>query len=319
MDVLSDVLRAVRLTGGLFLEAEFTAPWCVWSRIGPEDCKPFRVTPKQLIAFHCVLEGRMLVGLGDGRAPTEVGAGAVVLLPRNPVHRVGSSLDIEALLADDLVQPPLAGGLARIVHGGGGEATRFVCGFLGCDAPFSPLLAALPDVLTLNLRETPSHAWMESLFRFAAGQRAAGSPGDTAVMTKLSELLFVEALRHYVDALPEGQRGWLAGLRDPVVGRALALLHERWSQPWTAESLAEAVHSSRSAFAERFSALIGRAPMQYLSDWRMYRAAQLLRESPRSVAQIAVDVGYESEAAFSRAFKRHYGASPSVWRKIGDS
>jgi AraC-like DNA-binding protein len=319
MDALSDVLRVVQLTGGVFLEAEFTAPWCVWSRVGPEDCQPFLVTPRHLLAYHCVLEGTMIVGLDDGNLPVELGAGGVVLLPRNPRHRVGSSLDIEPILADDLVQSPVDGGLARIAHGGGGALTRFVCGFLGCDAPFNPLLSALPEALTLDLRGTPAGAWMESSFRFAATQRGISPPGDMAVTTRLSELLFVEALRHYLGRLPADERGWLAGLRDPVVGRALALMHGGFSQPWTTESLAQAVNLSRSAFAERFTGLVGRPPMQYLTEWRLLRAGKQLKESPRSVAQVAADVGYESEAAFSRAFKRHHGVSPAAWRKSARS
>jgi AraC-like DNA-binding protein len=315
MDALSDVLRVVQLTGGVFLEAGFTAPWCVWSRVGPEDCQPFLVTPRHLLAYHCVLEGRMVVGLEDGSPPLELEAGGVVLLPRNPRHRVGSSLDVEPILADDLVQAPVDGGLARIEQGGRGELTRFVCGFLGCDAPFNPLLSALPEALTLDLRGTPAGAWMESSFRFAAAQRGRAPPGDMAVMTRLSELLFVEALRQHLGRLPANERGWLAGLRDPVVGRALALMHAGFAEPWTAETLAQAVHLSRSAFAERFTGLVGRPPMQYLAEWRMLRAGRLLKESPRSVAQVAADVGYESEAAFSRAFKRHHGASPAEWRR----
>lgn len=315
MDALSDVLRAVQLTGGVFLEAEFTAPWCVWSQVGPEDCQPFLVAPRHLLAYHCVLEGRMLVGLDDGGDVIELAAGGAVLLPRNPRHRLGSTLDIEPVLADDLVQPPTNGALARIHAGGGGEVTRFVCGFLGCDAPFNPLLAALPEALTLDLRDTAAGAWMESSFRFAAAQHGRGPPGDLVVLTRLSELLFVEALRVYLQRLPGAERGWLAGLKDPVVGRALALIHTGFREPWTSESLAQAVNLSRSAFAERFTTLIGRPPMQYLTEWRLLRASRLLRESPRSVAQVAAEVGYESEAAFSRAFKRQHGASPAAWRR----
>lgn len=315
MDALSDVLRVVQLSGGVFLEAEFTAPWCVWSGVTNDDCRRFLVAPRHLLAFHCVLDGVMAVGLEDDTAPLSLRAGEVVLLPRNPLHRLGSSLDIEPVHAEEFVQAPADDQLAHIRHGGGGATTRIVCGFLGCDAPFSPLLEALPDALTMDLRETPAREWIESTFRYAAAQQGRSPPGDTAVMSRLSELLFVEALRHYLERLPESQRGWLAGLRDPIVGRALGLLHSSYRQRWTAESLAEAVNLSRSAFAERFTCAIGRPPMQYLTEWRLLRASRLLRESPRPVCQVAVEVGYESEAAFSRAFKRHFGASPSVWRR----
>ena len=205
--------------------------------------------------------------------------------------------------------------MPRITHGGGGEVTRLLCGFLGSETSFDPLFQSLPPVLKLELRAMPSGAWIESSFRFAISEIAAGRMGSATVITKLSEMLFVEAVSQFVATLPPDRQGWLAGLRDPQIGRALALLHARPTESWTADGLASQVGMSRSVFAERFTLLVGQPPMHYLAQWRMYLAAQQLREGGGSVAQVAFKVGYDSEAAFSRAFKRQFGASPGTWRK----
>jgi AraC-like DNA-binding protein len=314
MDALSDVLRAVRLSGAVFLEAEFTAPWCITSRLSPEDCRPFVVNPQHIIAYHYVVEGRVLVQAA-GEAPVQLRAGEIVLLPRNDEHCMGSEITSRPVRGDKLVQTPDNGGLMRIVHGGGGERTRIVCGFLGSEVKHNPVLAALPRVLTLDVRRTGAAQWIESSFHFAAAEVGAGRAGAGTVLSKLSELLFVEAVRQYVDALPSERRGWLAGLRDPYVGRALALMHARLAHPWTAEDLAQQVGLSRSAFAERFTGIIGDPPLRYLAAWRMQLASQRLSDSHLPIAQIAYEIGYESEAAFNRAFKREFGTPPAAWRR----
>jgi AraC-like DNA-binding protein len=314
MDALSDVLRVVRLSGGVFLEADFTAPWCISGKLSPDDCKPFLKAPRHVIATHFVAQGHMRLQPEDGDA-IDVGAGEIVLLPHNSAHLFGSELNPAPVPAREIIQPPRDGGLARIVHGGGGAATQLLCGYLGCDTPFSPLLSALPAALKVGVRSTPSGAWIESSFRFAASEIAAGRVGSTTVITKLSELLFVEAVRQYIAGLPIERRGWLAGLRDVHIGRALAVLHARPTEAWTAESLAAEVGMSRSVFAERFSLLVGQPPMQYLTMLRMHLAAQYLREGRGSLAQIGAAIGYDSESAFSRAFKRQFGLSPGGWRQ----
>ncbi|WP_435605740.1 AraC family transcriptional regulator [Pseudomonas knackmussii] len=314
LDALSDVLRVIRLSGGVFLEAEFTAPWCINGRISADDCKPFLAVPRHVIASHFVAAGRMQLRIGEG-AIIEVQAGELVLLPRNDAHSFGSDLDIAPMPASEVIQPPEVGDISRIKYGGGGEATQLLCGFLASETPFSPLLSSLPSVLKLDVRATASGAWIESSFRFAVSEIAAGRVGSTTVIAKLSELLFVEAVGQYVASLPAERRGWLAALRDPHIGRALALLHARPTESWTAEALALEVGMSRSVFAERFTAVVGQPPMQYLTLWRMHVAAQLLREGRGNVAQIGFAVGYESEAAFSRAFKRQFGTSPGTWRR----
>ena len=314
MDAFSDVLRVIRLAGGVFLEAEFTAPWCISGQLTANDCKPFLVTPRHVIASHFVAAGNMQLRVDGGKA-IDVRAGELVLLPHNHAHTFGSDLNITVMPARQVIQPPQGSGISRINYGGGGEGTQLLCGFLGSETSFSPLLASLPPVLKLDVRATASGAWIESSFRFAASEIAAGRIGSTTVITKLSELLFVEAVSQFVANLPAERRGWLAGLRDPQIGRALAVLHARPAEAWTAESLALEVGMSRSVFAERFTSLVGQPPMHYLTLWRMQVAAQHLREGHGTVAQAAFEVGYESEAAFSRAFKRQFGASPGTWRR----
>lgn len=318
MDALSDVLRVIRLVGGVFLEAEFTAPWCLDGKLSADFCKPFLVTPRYIIAYHFIAHGAMQLRVAGGET-IGVRAGELVLLPHNDIHSFGSDLDVEPIPAHKVVQRPNDGGITRVSLGGGGEATKMLCGFLGAETAFEPLRSALPPVLKLDVSATSSGAWIESSFRFAADELETGRVGSTTVLAKLSELLFVEAVSRYVGSLPEAQRGWLAGLRDPQIGRALALLHARSAHNWTTEALALEVGMSRSVFAERFTSLVGAPPMQYLTLWRMHVAEQRLREGRGSIAQIAVAVGYESEAAFSRAFKRQFGMAPGGWRRLLDA
>jgi AraC-like DNA-binding protein len=311
MDALSDLIRVIRLTGGVFLDAEFSAPWSVWSHVEPEECRPYLPDARHIIAFHYVVAGSLCVTV-EGEAPRSLRTGDIVLLPRNDRHILGSAPDLAPVHVP--VEPPTDGGLLRIVHGGGGERAQVVCGFLGSDAPSSPLLATLPRLLSLNVAQSGAGEWIASSFQFAARGISANDVGAASIISRLSELLFIEALRGYVASLPPDQKGWLAALRDPLVSRALALMHSRPAQTWTAEAVASLVGLSRSAFADRFTALIGQPPMQYLGQWRMQLAAQRLRASRDTLARIAAEIGYDSEAAFSRAFKRQYGEPPTVWR-----
>jgi len=314
MDALSDLLRVVRLSGGVFLDAEFSAPWCVAAQVGAEDYRLVMAEPARVIAFHYVVAGRLLLQVA-AELPVELHSGTIVLLPRNDAHTLASETGLQPVSGDRLMQADPGGGLARIRYGGGGESTHIVCGFVGTDARHHPLIDALPSTLVLDLNGKPAGEWISSSFRYAAGELAAVRAGSAIVLAKLSEAMFVEAVRCYLETLPEDRRGWLAGLRDPVVGRALALLHTQLARAWTAEELAREACLSRSAFAERFTALIGVPPIKYLTTWRMQVAAQRLRESRRSMAQIAAGVGYDSEAAFARAFKREFALSPAQWRK----
>jgi len=312
MDALSDLIRVIRLTGGIFLDARFTAPWCVHSQVEPGECEPYLLQAKHIISFHYVVEGTLVV-IVDGEPPLQLRAGDIVLLPRNDAHVLASGTG----LAPEHValHPPEDGSLPRLVHGGGGALAHIVCGFLGSDMPTSPLLATLPRMLSLHVADSGGGDWIASSFQFAAREMAAGNAGSASMVSRLSELLFVEALRRYVQTLPAGQQGWLAALRDPFVSRALSLLHARPAHAWTTEELAQHVGLSRSAFADRFTALIGQPPMQYLAQWRLQLAAQRLCGGREPLARVAAEIGYESEAAFSRAFKRQYGTAPAAWRE----
>jgi AraC family transcriptional regulator, alkane utilization regulator len=315
MDALSDVLRVVRLRGGVFLHAEFTAPWCIFSQIGPEDCGSLLEGAEQMVLYHYVIEGQLMAQIPSGK-PIQIAAGEVIIFPHNHEHLLGSNLDAPPVAADELVRASPGSGLPVIRHGGGGERTRIVCGFLGCDRlAGNPLTASLPAVLTFNAREGSAAAWMRSSFEFAADEIAAHRVGSETILSKLSELLFVEAIRHYADELPEQGSGWLAALKDPFVSRALSLLHEHMARDWTVEKLAREAGLSRSALADRFTRLIGEPPMRYLARWRIQVAAQHLRNSDMPLARIAKQVGYESEAAFNRAFKRNFGVPPATWRR----
>jgi AraC-like DNA-binding protein len=317
MDALSDVLRVVRLKGGVFLHAEFTAPWCVLSQVSPRDCGGLLEGAEHLVLYHYVVEGRLMARTLRG-APVEIGAGEVVIFPHNHEHLLGSDVALPPVPSRQVVQASPGGGLPVIRHGGGGERTRIVCGFLGCDKlDGNPLAAALPPVLRFDIRQGSAAAWMKSSLEFAADEIAARRAGSETVLAKLSELLFVETLRRYVESLPEEQTGWLAGLRDPFVSRALALLHGGVARGWTVDDLGREVGLSRSALADRFTRLIGEPPMRYLARWRIQMAAHQMRNSDTPLARIAEQVGYESEAAFNRAFKRSFGVPPATWRRKG--
>jgi AraC-like DNA-binding protein len=315
MDALSDVLRVAHLTGGVFLHAEFFEPWCMASQLKPEHCEPFLGPTSHMILYHYVVEGRLGVQM-EGEESFELASGEVVLFPRNDMHLLGSHLDLPPVMASDVIVPPTDGGLYAIRLGGDGARTRVICGFLGCDNVEGNLvISALPAALRLNVEEGSAAEWIRSTFQYAADEVAAGRPGSETVLAKLSELLFVEAVRRYADTLPEGQTGWLAGLRDRYVARALALFHRDITRSWTVDELGREVGLSRSALAERFTRLIGVAPMHYLANWRMEVAAHELRNSSASLGKVANTVGYESEAAFSRAFKKAFGTAPATWRR----
>ena len=320
MDPLSDVLRSVRLTGGVFLDARFTAPWAVSGNMTVEDCRAFLASPAhapaQIIAYHVVIAGRLFAAV-DGEPPMEVSAGEIVLIPRNDVNALSSAAGLEPRKARDLVEAPEGGGLPRISHGGGGAATHIVCGFLCSDDASNPLIATLPRLMKIGIREATSRDWIEASIRFAAGELTQGRLAAPGVMSRLVELLLVEAVRRYAETLPDDSAGWLRGLKDPQVGRALALIHQDIGAPWSAERLAREVSLSRSAFMDRFTGLVGMPPIRYLTVWRLQTAKLRLRETAQPIGRLAHAAGYASEEAFSRAFKREFGVSPGRWRDGG--
>ena len=315
MDALSDVLRIMRLKGGVFLHASFFAPWCLSVKVLPESCAPFLGDTACIIPYHFVLQGRMRVRMHDG-FEFDIESGESVVFPRNDLHLLASDLSLTPVRSEDVVQRPADGGLASIVLGEGGDPTRIICGFLGAeDVRGNPVVSALPAVLRLDVRRGSSAEWIRSTFHYAAEQIAGGRMGSEAVISKLSELLFVQAIQRYTQTLKDHETGWLAGLKDPYVSRAMALLHARIGDPWTVDALGRAVGLSRSALAERFGDVLGVPPMQYLADWRIHVAAHELISSNKSILQIAQAVGYESEASFTRAFKRTMQKPPAAWRR----
>lgn len=317
MDALSDVLRVVRLKGGVFLHAEFTEPWCLRSEVGLEDCRPMLDGAEHLVLYHYVVEGRVGVK-APGVDSLELNAGQVVIFPHNDAHLLGSHLNLPPVPARQVVRASPEGGLRVIRHGGGGNRARVVCGFLGCDRlEGNPLASSLPNVLTFDAAKGVAGDWFRTSLQFAADEVAARRAGSETILAKISELLFVEAIRRYVETLPVEQVGWLAGLKDPFVARTLALIHAKPAVDWTVEDLGREVGLSRSALTDRFARLIGEPPMRYLARWRIQVAAHDLRNSDTPLVRIAQKVGYDSEAAFNRAFKRVFGIPPATWRKKG--
>lgn len=313
MDALSDLLRVLRFTGGVFLDATFRAPWCVVSQVGHEDCAPG--TPVgSLVAFHYVLDGRVQVRIGDA-PPRACNAGDLIVIVRNDAHLFGSDLDLPPVHAESIIRRASEHELAHIDTGDGDAVvSRFVCGYLGTAVQSHPLLDALPDLLVANVRGRPCAEWVESSFRFAARTHVSHEPGAQEVLARLSELLFVEAVREYIEHRPPGAGDWLAALRDPPLARALSAMHAHVAHPWTTEQLADEALLSRSAFAERFARTLGVPPMTYLTRWRMLLASQRLRESRESIGRIAAEVGYESESTFTRAYTRETGTTPGAYR-----
>lgn len=319
MDALSAVLHAVQLNGAVFLDAKFSAPWALISQQEQGLCAAYLPPADRVVSFHLVTHGRCRAMLpGDPETAVQVDAGDMLVVPRGEAHIMASALDLPPLPAAPLLADKVeaaTGDVMRLDHGGGGEATQILCGFLAVqDVSRNPLLAALPRLFTVGMRESNA-AWIESSMRFAASEAGGSRPGGATVLAKLSELLFVEAIRRYIDLLPGDQKGWLGGLRDHHVARVLALMHERPAHPWTVDDLAQRAGVSRSVLAQRFGDLLGVPPMQYLAHWRLQLAAQRLRAGNQPLAAIAEQVGYDSEAAFSRAFKREFGQPPATWRR----
>jgi AraC-like DNA-binding protein len=315
MDTLSEILRTVRLKGGVFLDARFTPSWSFASALTPDDLLPYMARPEVLCALHYVISGEMYVEV-EGEEPLHVKSGELVLLPRNAPHVMSNRPGQRAIGAKDLIQPPATdGSLASLVYGGGeGPTTNLICGFLANEELRNPLMATLPSVLKVNINEGTSRDWIESSLRYGAQQLSEGHLASSSIMARLSELLFVEAVRAYSESQKMHEKHWLHGLKDQYVGRALAALHDRLSHGWSVADLAEVAGLSRSAFVERFTAAMGAPPMQYLAKSRMLLAKELLMERQKSISQVAAAVGYDAEAAFNRAFKREFGVPPARWR-----
>lgn len=315
MDVLSDVLRVVRLDGALFFNGEFSAPWCFSSPRSETIAHHLSPRAGHLIIFHFLTEGRAHAKLLDGRR-VELTAGDIVVFPHGDAHFIGNGSPVKPVDSLKTFGKNLTEGVKVARFGGGGELTRFVCGFLACEPRMSQgFLAGLPSILKVHVVNEPSGQWLENSIRFSVGDASGSNAGTGVVLAKLSEVLFVETLRRYISTLPPDQIGWLAGARDPFIGQALALLHKTPAYPWTISDLAKHVGLSRTRFAERFRHFLGEPPMAYLARWRVRLGAEILQSTEDSVAEVAATVGYGSEAAFNRAFKRELHCPPAQFRR----
>jgi AraC-like DNA-binding protein len=320
-DPLSDVLRSIRLTGALFFLVDASPPWHIALPDGKTLAPAVLPRAQHIISYHVVREGGCW-GSVQGQAPVRVQAGDILVLPRGDAYAMSTARGGRGGPGVDEVmgfmREMAAGRLPFVVRegGSGSERLRLVCGFLGCDVrPFNPLLATLPPLLHLRRDFRSADDPLGQLIDFTLAESREPRPGGDCVRLRLSELMFVEVVRRHLATLPAKETGWLAGLRDPIVGHALALLHERPAHPWTLEGLARDVGASRSVLADRFAHFVGHPPIQYLTRWRMQVAARLLTEGVRKVSAAAFEVGYDSEAAFSRAFKKVAGVPPGVWRR----
>lgn len=312
-DPLSDIIHAASITGGVFLEAKFTAPWAIYSHITPEDCATFLDIPAHIVAYHVVTEGRLFLQM-NASAPIEVNAGEIILLPKNCKHVLASNPGVSPADADELILPGGDGTLAQLNYGGGGATTKMYCGYLASEYAQNPLIKTLPDVIKLDIAQDTARDWIETSVQFAAVQLSKGQLASSAMMSRLSELLLVEAIRNYSENEQANLSGWIKGLSDNKIGQALTLIHTQLDKSWTLTELASEVAMSRSAFVERFTSLVGTPPIHYLTVFRLNSAKALLRESNQTIAEVAHLVGYEYAVAFNRAFKREFGVPPARWR-----
>ena len=324
-DTLSDVLRSVRLRGAVFFYVSGCGEWAAEAPASREVAPRLMRGVEHVIEYHAVAQGSCWAAIPGGPA-VRLSRGDVVMFPHGDAHVVSSAPnvrgdrpDLRLFSESTLDQLPL-----RIAYNGANRPstapselegeTTIVCGFLGCDLqPFNPLIASLPRLL--HLRAPDDGGWIAQFMHHAVAESRSRNPGGEAMLARMSEMMFVDAVRRYTASLPLDSNGWLAGLRDRQVGRALALLHEQPARDWTIDELGRRIGLSRSALHERFAQLIGVPPMQYLAQWRMQAAARMLLETRATVATIALEVGYDSEAAFARAFKRLVGQPPAAWRR----
>ena len=319
VDVLSDVLRTVKLTGALFFPLEASSPWADEIPAAPVFAPMVLPGAQHVLSYHIITQGACWATFRGGPA-VHLEAGDTLVVPHGDPYVMSSGPGMRSAVPVNAVlsffrQMATGSAPSVVTEGGGGrEHAHLVCGFLGCDVrPFNPVLETLPRVIHLQ-RPGAERDRLSPLIEFALAESRQRESGAKCVLLRLSEVLFVEVVRRYLNGLEAGQTGWLAGLRDPMVGHALALLHDRPTHSWTLERLAREIGASRSALADRFTQFVGQPPMRYLAQWRMQLAARLLSDGSAKVVAVARNVGYDSEAAFSRAFKKIVGMSPAVWR-----
>jgi pimeloyl-ACP methyl ester carboxylesterase/AraC-like DNA-binding protein len=312
MDVLDEILSSLRLTGGVVIDGEFTGDYCVRAEFTPDHCAPWFPTPQTLISYHYIRSGRTIVQV-EGLAPLAVDAGSIIILPRNDAHLLASRTGLQPAEVSQ-ISWITAEGVHRVSNGTSGEKTQVWCGFLGtANSSEHPLIEALPPILVLNVAGHEAQ-WLESSMRLL-------SEGNLSpeVVARLAELFLAQAIRDYVEQLPPSSKGWLRGLTDPAVSKALSIIHSRYAEDLDVETLAREAGVSRTILGERFAELLNESPMRYCARWRMRLASNLLRDTKQNSASVAYAVGFSSEAAFNRAFKREFGVPPATWRKQAEA
>jgi AraC-like DNA-binding protein len=314
VDVLSDVLRVVRLSGASLFRAEFREPWCVQTAGATHLAQVMGLVSRCVVPFHVVMDGRCRIALGEDRADLE--AGDVVIITHGDSHTLGGGDALAPVPVSGILPPPPWTGLPDVSHGGNGPAMHLFCGFLHCDAvAFGPLLASLPRLIVVRAYEDGASVWLRSTVEHIVREVRQERAGSRLMLERLNEVVFVESLREYMAHNEIPGSGWLAGVKDRHVGRALELMHADPARSWTVPELARAAGISRSVLTERFGRLVGQSPIEYLKVWRLHLAGSMLRDGERKLREIAEAVGYESEAAFSKAFRRTFGAPPGAWRR----
>jgi AraC-like DNA-binding protein len=315
MDALSEALRSVRMTGAIFLAAEFTEPWSFAAPLARQAAPVLAPGTERIINYHLVTEGKAWVKI-LGEPDLCVEAGEIIIIPHGEAHTFCNGTPDIAFDGANSLRQHVAGGLSTLRWGGGGAATRFVCGFMGCERQADKsFLAGLPTTIKINIRNDATGAWLENSIRYLVSEGQQGQPGHNILLSKMAEALFIETLRCYIAFLPPDATGWLAGARDPITGAALALLHRGPAEHWTIDRLASAIGTSRTVLSERFTRYLGEPPLTYLTRWRMQLASRMLQTTKETILQIGLAVGYESEAAFVRAFRREFGMPPARYRR----
>lgn len=313
--LLRDGLRCLQLSGAIFLRAHFSAPWAYASPASAEIVQMLQPAGRRVVLFHIITEGRCRLELDRGDQ-CDLEAGDIAIFPHADPHRLGNPGLERPVPVAELLPPPPWTSFPIINHGGGGDRMTMVCGYLySDDLPLNPVLGGLPHIIRVRPQGGPLAKWVEASIQYALQAGSIPGGGNDPLLQRLPELLFMECLCEFVRQRPAADNGWLAALVDPVVGRALAHLHRQPQFPWTLKELARRAASSRSVLDERFRALLGRAPMNYLTSWRLQLAGRQLRTTNATLAEIADAIGYGSEASLSRAFKRHVGVSPGQWRQ----
>jgi AraC-like DNA-binding protein len=315
VDALSQALSTVRMTGAIFFDLECSSPWAFGVPAVGDAAPLLAPGTERIISYHLVTDGRALVRLPDA---TELcaAAGDIVVVPHGAPHTVSGGLGSPVVEGGIPLDEVLSGRPRTIRLGAGGDVTRIICGFFGCERYADrTFLAGLPAVFSVNLRADAAGSWLESSVRRLLGEGQSQRPGTATLLSKMAEVLFLETLRRYLEELPDTAVGWLAGARDPVVGAALSLLHGDPACAWTLQDLAAKVGASRSVLGQRFVEFLGEPPLAYLARWRLQLALRLLETTTKTALQIAIDVGYGSESTFNRAFKRQFAIPPATYRK----